>query len=846
MTATTTEPVLVHDIRTIYPLALAQFGGKAAGLARMHRLGLPVPPAFVIDTDACRRYQELGDLPDGVTAAVDDAVADLEHRTGKVFGRNSGSAQDSPTPLLVSVRSGAQISMPGMMDTVLNVGLDRDSVLTLAAVSGDSGFAVDTWSRFWSMYADIVLDVDPGLLTDRTAAQREAARAELTASTAVDLEEAILQVLADEGSPAPTDPRQQLTQAICAVFESWDSRRARLYRDHHGIPHDLGTAVTVQAMVFGNLGSPAGSGVAFTRDPKTGHREMFGEYLAGGQGEDVVAGTRTPVALTQPTTEWRRLVTELRSFGDRLETEYRDALDIEFTAEAGTLYMLQVRPAKRTAAAAVHIAVDLVREKVIDDAEAIERVSVDQIKRLVAPEFDETELAAARVDGRILTIGIPASPGHGSGRAVLDADRAAAVAAAGDPVILIRPTTSPQDLRGMLAAQAVVTARGGATSHAAVVSRALDKPCVVGCGELEVRPDDRIFVVNGREFAEGDELSVDGTTGEILSGIVARSVSHQNLSSLADLLASADRRSGAEVWSKVSTRSDVTLAQRTGSAGLGIVSLTDLLVSSGGIGDLLAAIGSYGGDQDAPTHAVEDIVERICYEALSPLLSASLDLPVQLRVPTMTSPRARHWIREWTALAPHLLVPLGPRRLLHSYVRAVTAAAGDTGHPATCLLIGGITDPEELREFTTFFPSGSPVAAGAVLQNPVVLHHADRLADQGLGLWVDLAELVRNSCGRPEELLYLDDSMAKPATGDGDLPDPTEALPGLVRDQLAGLVDAARDLAPIGVDVAGHTGPVHSAALHTIGVRRFGVGAGQSEELRLSLGQLADRQKGQS
>lgn len=851
MTATTTDSQLVHDIRAIDPLALARFGGKAAGLARMHRLGLPVPPAFVIDTDACRRFQELGDLPDTVRSAVDVALTDLEHRTGKVFGRPAKA--EPATPLLVSVRSGAQISMPGMMDTVLNLGLDSTSVLTLAAATGDPGFAVDTWARFWSMYADIVLDVDPGLLAEATAGERESARAELTSQTAAAFEAAVLQVLSDEGQPASTDPRQQLTAAICAVFASWDSRRARLYREHHGIPHDLGTAVTVQAMVFGNLGSPAGSGVAFTRDPKTGLREMFGEYLAGGQGEDVVAGTRTPVALTEPTPQWRPLIAELRSFGDRLETEYRDALDIEFTAEAGTLYLLQVRPAKRTSAAAVHIAVDLLRENVIADAEAMRRVTVEQLKRLVAPEFDETELAAARSAGRVLMIGIPASPGHGSGRAALDADRAATMAAAGDPVILLRPTTSPQDLRGMLAAQAVVTARGGATSHAAVVSRALDKPCVVGCDELEVRPDAGVFVVNGREIAEGTELSVDGTTGEILSGIVARSVSHQNLAALTELLESADRRSGAQVWSKITSPAEVPLARRTGSAGLGIVSLTDLLVSTGGINDLLTAIGIYSADQDAPISVIEDVVTRICYQALQPLLAAVPDLAVQVRVPTMTSPRARHWIREWTALAPHLLVPLGPRRLLHSYVRATSAAAGDTGHPATTLLIGGITDPDELTTFRGFFDAGSPVAAGAVLQNPVVLHHPERLVADGASLWVDLAELVRNSCGRPDELLYLSGALADPlsstAGAPADTPQPVQpaqpALPALVHDQLAGLAAAAGDPSTVGVDVAGHTNLADRAALHAIGIRRFSVGAGQSEELRLSLGQLVDHRKGQ-
>ncbi len=830
-----TDVVMVHDIRTIDPMDLARFGGKAAGLARMHRLGLPVPPAFVIDTEACRRYQALGSLPAGLVVDVDRAIDELQQRSGKSF---AGSAFDGPDgsrgPLLVSVRSGAQISMPGMMDTVLNLGLDRNSVLDLAAASNDPRFAVETWARFWSMFADIVLDVDPGALADTTAAARSAAIEDLSARTSSAYEDAVLQALSDDGQPTSSDPRVQLTAAISAVFASWESRRAKLYRDHHGISHDLGTAVTVQAMVFGNLGAPAGSGVAFTRDPKTGVREMFGEYLAGGQGEDVVAGTATPVGLHDPTEEWRPLVAELQSFGDRLETEYRDALDIEFTAEAGALYLLQVRPAKRTAAAAVHIAVDMVREGVISDAEAMRRVTVGQIKALVAPEFDETELRDARSAGRLLCTGIPASPGHGSGRAVLDADRAGVLAANGDPVILLRPTTSPQDLRGMLAAQAVVTARGGATSHAAVVSRALDKPCVVGCDQLEVRPDERIFLIAGREFHEGDEISVDGGTGEVLSGIVPRSVPHRNVSSLNELLDRADRRSGCQVWTRVGTPSGVELPRQTGSPGIAIVSLTDLLVSSGGIDELIAAIGAYGSRPDAPPALVEDVVERISFEALQPLLLACTGLPVQVRVPTMTSPRARRWIHEWTALAPHLLVPLGPRRLLTAYISAINSAAQETKHDAVTLLIGGITEPAELEEFAGMVGADSPVAAGAVLQNPVVLHAPTRLTSGGHQLWVDLAELVRTSCGRPDELLYLT----------GDLTDSVAeaALPELVVDLLRGLVRAGHAGPALGVEVAGHANPGYIGNLFEVGVRRFTSTARQAEELRLALGQLANRE----
>ena len=336
---------MVHDIRSIDPLDLARFGGKAAGLAGCPRLGLPVPPAFVIDTAACRRYRELRELPADLLSEVDAAIADLQQRTGKSFGADRAGG----IPLLVSVRSGARISMPGMMDTVLDLELDQTSVLALA--TGQRRPSRSRWT--------------PGLASGRCMPTScwtsipDGSRSRLRCSVSRQLGRSTCRPRTSrppfcrrcttKAGRRQTDPRRQLTSAICAVFESWDSRRARLYREHHGISHELGTAVTVQAMVFGNLGAPAGSGVAFTRDPKTGARELFGEYLAGGQGEEVVAGTRTPARLDSPTAEWLPMVAELSSFGDRLEAEYRDALDIEFTAEAGTLYLLQVRPAKRTA-----------------------------------------------------------------------------------------------------------------------------------------------------------------------------------------------------------------------------------------------------------------------------------------------------------------------------------------------------------------------------------------------------------------------------------------------------------------------------------------------------------------
>jgi pyruvate,orthophosphate dikinase len=813
---------LVHDVASIDPLDVARYGGKAAGLARMSRLGLPVPPAFVIETAACAVYQDHGAIPPDLSQAIHRAVAALEQAAGKSFAGPDG------IPLLVSVRSGAQISMPGMMDTILNLGLDQHSVRRLAERSGDPRFAVDTWTRFWAMYADIVLGVDPELLRRQVADVLDRAAANLDREHAAELEERIVEVLSGEAGPVPTDPAEQLGAAVRAVFDSWDSRRARLYREHHGIPHELGTAVTVQAMVFGNLGQPAGSGVAFTRDPTSGTPELYGEYLAGGQGEDVVAGTRTPVKLADAVPDWRSIVAELRGYGHRLEAEYRDALDIEFTAESGTLYLLQVRPAKRTAAAAVHIAADLVHEGVIPAAEAVRRVDPDQVKRLVSPEFDAAALTAARAGGRVLTTGVPASPGHGSGQAVLDADRAAQKAAGGEPVVLVRPTTSPQDLRGMLAANAIVTARGGATSHAAVVSRALDKPCVVGCEDLQVQPDDGVLVLDGRRYREGEIISVDGGTGDIILGDVPRSVPTRNLDDLSQLLVWADELSGATVWPEATSALPVGVARHTGAAGIAIVPLTDLLHASGGLPALLEAIGRYSADPDSPAGAIEEPVTAAVRAALLPLLKEASGLAAHVRIPNLSSARARSWIEKWTSLAPHLLHPLGPQRLLAAYAQGAAAAAREAGHDAVTLLIGGITSARELEQFAEIAEPG--IAAGAVVQNPAVLADPRALAGTGQTLWIDLAELVRTTLGQPEELLYIEEKSGAEAP----------QLPVLVERLLSQLIAAGSAL-PVGARLTSNA-VTAATALYDIGIRRFSSSITQAEQLRLVFGQHAAKE----
>jgi pyruvate,orthophosphate dikinase len=804
---------LVHDIDAIDPADLARFGGKAAGLARMRRLGLRVPPAFVVETAACALYQSNGRrLPAEVIADCRAQMARLEQVTGKTFAGGDG------IPLLVSVRSGAMVSMPGMMDTVLNLGLDSESVLRLATACADPRFALDTWTRFWAMFCDIVLEIDSGRVLAQAEDARKAAAAHLDAGSAGALQEAILAALADEVGPVPVNPWEHLEAAARAVLDSWDSRRARLYRDHHGIRHDLGTAITVQAMVFGNLGRPAGSGVAFTRDPSTGEARLYGEYLAGGQGEDVVAGTKTPVSLSAADSEWAPIVAELERCGKILEQEYRDALDIEFTVESGTLYLLQVRPAKRSAAAAVHMATTMVSEGLIEPRTAVRRVSTEQVRRLVSPEFDPDAVAAARAAGRLLTTGVPASPGQASGRAALDADRAVAMAAGGLPVVLVRPTTSPQDLRGMLAADAIVTACGGATSHAAVVSRALDKPCVVGCQHMEVRVEDRVFVAGGLVVEEGETISIDGASGEVLLGDLPRRVPTRNLDGLSQLLTWADDISGVALWTEATSALPVEVARRTRSAGLGIVPLTDLLQASGGLPVLLGAIARYSDDPGAPTADIEDPLAEAVRAALLPLLADAADLPVDLRLPNLTSVRARTWVEKWTALAPHLLMPLGAPRLIAAYAAGARAAAGATNHPALTLLAAGITTAAELDEFATMV--GPDLAAGAVLQNPAVLADSEALLRGQHALWVDLAELVRTTLGRPEELLYTDAPATLP-------PLLTGMMRSLCRPNAGGRV---------GVRLTGNSLGA-ATALYDLGFRVYSSSAAQAGELRLLFGQ---------
>jgi pyruvate,orthophosphate dikinase len=509
-------------------------GGKGAGVAEMSRIGLPVPPGFTITTEVCNAYAAAGKrLPDDLVPQIRTALAQVERLTGRRFG-------DAENPLLVSVRSGARVSMPGMMDTVLNLGLNERTVGGLAAQAGDERFAWDSHRRFIAMFGDVVLGLKPRGKEDRDPFEaileaKKRARGvrhdpELDVAA---LREIVLEFKAEvrrrTGADFPDDPFDQLLAAIGAVFRSWDNDRAVAYRDLNGIPASWGTAVTVQAMVFGNMGDDSGTGVAFTRSPATGEDVLYGEFLVNAQGEDVVAGIRTPQAIAELGARWPDLARQLAEVRSTLERHYRDMQDIEFTVERGKLYVLQTRSGKRTGLAAVRIAVDLVEKGIVSRDEALLRVEPEALDHLLRPVFDDDAMQRAVAEGRLLAKGLPAGPGAASGRVVFLASDAEAWRERGERVILARHETSPEDIRGMAASEGIVTAFGGMTSHAALVARQMGKVAVVGCEALSFDLEARTMTVataqGPRVLREGDWLSLDGTAGEVVEGELATSPS---------------------------------------------------------------------------------------------------------------------------------------------------------------------------------------------------------------------------------------------------------------------------------------------------------------------------------
>ncbi|MDX1690846.1 MAG: pyruvate, phosphate dikinase [Acidimicrobiia bacterium] len=551
------ETAFVHPIAEADPERKDLLGGKGAGLAGMARAGLPVPPAFVITTTACRAYFDADrNPPPGLWEEVDAALASVEEQSGKSFG-------DPDNPLLVSVRSGAPVSMPGMMDTILNLGLTRQGVPGLAELTGRPLFAWDAYRHFVRMYAEIVFGVPPQPLDQATEHALPDGRTEDVDRIValVDRLERITQGHARR--PIPDDPRDQLHQAVAAVFDSWNNKRARDYRRANGIGEDIGTAVTVQTMVFGNFGEDSGTGVAFTRDPATGDPSLYGEFLVDAQGEDVVAGIRTPLSLDHMADVMPEAHAALADIARRLEHHYGDMQDIEFTVEKGRLWMLQTRRAKRSARAALRVAVDLVDEGVLDPADAVRRITPDRIDELLHPVVVPDD------DAVLLAEGLPASPGGAAGRVVFDADDAAEQAAEGHKVVLVRTETSPDDFHGMMAAEAVVTTRGGVTSHAAVVARGAGKTCVVGAGDIRIDYDQQLLRVDGTVVARGEEITVDGTTGKVFLG--ALRTDQPDLDDYFHrIMGWADEFRTLGVRANADTPEDAAAARELGAAGIGL------------------------------------------------------------------------------------------------------------------------------------------------------------------------------------------------------------------------------------------------------------------------------------
>ena len=538
-----------------------KFGGKGANLAGMVALGLPIPPGFVITTDCCREYYRLGGkLPDGLMSEVKEQISLLEKQTGERFG-------GAINPLLVSVRSGSKFSMPGMMDTILNLGINQVTSEALVTDSGDERFALDSRRRFIQIFADVVLGVNAGLFDDLIEKMKHDLKVafdhELTVENLRKLIAQYQAVLKKHGAAIPEDPFEQLEMAIVAVFKSWNTPRAITYRNMNRIPHDLGTAVNVQTMVFGNMGDNCGTGVAFSRNKNTGEKGLFGDFLVNAQGEDVVAGIRTPVTIEKLKEVFPKQAKKLDGIARMLELHYRDMQDIEFTIERGKLYILQTRSGKRSPLAQVRIAVDMVHEGLITRRKALMRVDAEVMRTLLLPQIDYAK------NPRPIATGVDASPGAAKGRIAFTADEAVERSLAGEKVILVRAETTPDDIHGMDAAEGILTSRGGKTSHAAVVAGQMGKPCVAGCGDLKIDERSRKVAVGGNILSDRDTITIDGTAGKVFAGEVAM-IPSQIGGEFSEFLSWADAERKLKIRTNADTPKDAEMAIKLGAEGIGL------------------------------------------------------------------------------------------------------------------------------------------------------------------------------------------------------------------------------------------------------------------------------------
>ena len=609
-------------------------GGKGANLAEMTNIGLPVPQGFTITTEACTQYYEDGrKINDDIMAQIMEYIGKMEEIVGKKFG-------DKENPLLVSVRSGARASMPGMMDTILNLGLNEEVVEVMAKKSGNARWAYDCYRRFIQMYSDVVMEVGKKYFEELIDKMKEEKGVTLDVDlTAEDLKELANQFKAEYkakiGSDFPSDPKEQLLGAVKAVFRSWDNPRANVYRRDNDIPYSWGTAVNVQAMAFGNMGDDCGTGVAFTRDPATGEKKLMGEFLTNAQGEDVVAGVRTPMPIAEMANKFPAAFEQFVKVCEILENHYHDMQDMEFTVENEKLYMLQTRNGKRTAQAALQIAVDLVAEGHKTEQEAVLMIDPRNLDTLLHPQFDAKALKEANVAGK----GLGASPGAACGKCVFSAEDAKEWAARGEKVVLVRLETSPEDIEGMKAAQGILTVRGGMTSHAAVVARGMGKCCVSGCGEIKMDEENKKFELAGKTYNEGDFISIDGSTGKIYDGII-KTVDAEISGNFGTIMGWADKYRTLKVRTNADTPTDAKKARELGAEGIGLCRTEHMFFGEGRIDAFREMICSETVEEREVALAKILPMQQADFEALyealegTPVCIRFLDPPLHEFVPT--------------------------------------------------------------------------------------------------------------------------------------------------------------------------------------------------------------------
>jgi pyruvate,orthophosphate dikinase len=720
-------------------------GGKGIGLAEMTALGVRVPAGFTITTDACRAYMAAdGGLPDGLEAQMTEHLTALEGKAGKRFG-------DSDDPLLVSVRSGAAVSMPGMMDTILNLGLNDDAVAGLARTTGNERFAYDSYRRLIQMYGEVVDGVEghrfEQALTEMKAARGVKQDVELTAADLAELIETFKRIYAAEtGSSFPQDARAQLEKAVRAVFDSWDSPRAQVYRRTYEIPDDLGTAVNVVQMVFGNKGDGSGTGVCFTRDPSTGESTLYGEFLQNAQGEDVVAGIRTPEPIERMKELLPEAYAQLLETIRRLESHYRDVQDIEFTVEEGRLFLLQTRTAKRTAAAALRAAVEMVEEDLISQEEAVARIDPAQLDQLLHPMIDP----AAEVS--VVAKGLNASPGAASGEIVFDADTAEELGKAGRSVILVRWETTPDDFHGMVQAAGILTAHGGLTSHAAVVARGMGTPCVTGCEALHVDVRAKTARLPGHELKEGDTLTIDGGTGEVIVGSVPL-VPPQINNDFSAILAWADAIRTLKVRTNADNPEDAAKAREFGAEGIGLCRTEHMFADADRLNLMREMI--LAADEDGRRSALDRLLpiqqadfEGI-FEAMAglPVTIRLLDWPLHEFLPSLEEERderMRERIRAlhesnpmlgWRACRLGLFYPEIYEMQVRAIVRAAIAVRERSAAPLVEImhpLVGFGEELRRLRELTVRVAAEEgelDYLVGTMIELPRACVRADEIAE---------------------------------------------------------------------------------------------------------------------